>query len=331
MNNQLLTLFRSFLRRQGLVLSLSLLSAVILCCSYRPALALSESHHLVDRIVAVVNHQVITQRQLEQQITRLVQHIKSINVAMPSEQMIREKALEQLINRFLQLQIAKRAHIEVKEQSIDGALKHIMDQEHITQAELEEQLAKDGMTLSAYRQEMRLELTISKLQQVMISERVNVTETKIEDTWKAYKQQIEQDTVYHFKDIFIELPDGASIKAVQAKRAQAQALLKLQRQDKLPAVTDSGEFVIKDWGMQHLSSLPTAFAKVIIHMREGQSSQPIQTGDGFHVLHLLIKKAPSQQMTRLQVANNLRQKEFFEAVKDWLIKQKGHAYIKIFD
>ncbi len=292
------------------------------------AKAISDEGILLDRMVAVVNDQLITQRQLDQQIMQWKKHVNTMKMALPEPSEIRPHVLDQLINRALQLQIADRVGIVVTNREVEHAMQRILKQQRDFQSRQDQQ---DIKKVQIYRDAVRKDLTITKLQQAAVGSRVRINPKQITDAWQDYLRYMHQQTRYRVRSIFVAVSDRDDRQKRQEKYKQAQHLSHLQRQNKLPTTVSGSTFVKRDWPVQALSTFPKAFEKALNSMKVGQVSDPIQTGNGYHVLYLLEKQEPDQKMTRLQIATVLYQKKMIKEVKHWLVEQRQQAYIKMFD
>lgn len=307
----------------GLVFTLCL-------CTYAYAFPIASHNTLIDRTVAVVNEQVITQRQLNKKIEDVKHYFKRAHRTLPEKNDLKTLALNQLIGTSLQLQLAQNAGIRANDKAVEDALKNRLDHEKHTQAQLSHELTQEGSSLARYKKELRDELTISELHRIMVGPNVELSKAEINRGWHDYQAWRQQHTQYRFQDTMIPLQSGASQATRKAAKKQAQDRAVLLRK-KAPIPHDS-TIVVKDWDMQAASQLPKQFAKALGRMKVGHIHAPIQTDNGFHILYLLDKKEPKQPLlTRDQIANQLHMQKFMAAVQTWVNKQAKMAYIKRLD
>jgi len=304
----------------------------------------------LDKVVAIVNEQVITQSELDEQTALIRQQIMAKQSAMPSDQILQKQVLQHLIEVDLQLQMAKNHDIVVDAQELDETIAGIAERNHLTLTQLREILEKQGMPFDAYRDNMRKEMVMHRLQQKAVSKDIVVSNQQVEDFLKtaALTQKINQ--LYHVQNILIPLSEAPTSTQVQKAFMKAQALLIKIKQgsdfSSLASTESNSEYLLEsgDLGERHLAELPSMFAEHLATMSTGDVSPPIRTGNGvqlikllalneqterhevvkMHVRHILLK--PDANMTvdsATRQANNLY--EQLKSGKDFAAMAKNYS------
>ncbi|MDX1836384.1 molecular chaperone SurA [Legionella taurinensis] len=297
-----------------------------------PTLALAQP---LDSVVAIVNDGVITSSELNTQVDALRQQMQARKMQMPPEKTLRKQVLQHLIDVDLQLQLAKQNDMTVDSTELNEAINKIAANNHLTLTELREELTRQGISWQSYRENIRKEILISRVQQKAVGKDVSaISNEQVEDYLKTAQFQDKTQFTYHLQNIVIPLPEEPTTEQLNKARQKAQELLaKIKKGEdfnRLAIAESSGEFALEggDLGMRHLAELPEVFAKQVVNMKTGQIAGPIRTGNGFqlirliaiggaeqkhevvktHVRHILLKQDASMTAAEAEKqANNLYQ------------------------
>lgn len=316
-----------------ILLILSLLS----CCAMvvTPGYAKNKGQSL-DQIVAIVNDDVITQSEFNQSLGIVKIQIAQQNMPPPTDKVLHKQVLDQLINKRLQLQIAKQAGINVTDMDLDNAIASIAKQNNLTTALLYDRLTQEGMSVSDYRREIREQMTLQKLQQQEVVNRVSVSPEEITSFMRSRLWQDNSSKEYHIEDILIPLSDTPSSDEIANARKKATAVVTQLNQGQpfksVAQAESSSKTALQggDLGWLKLPEIPSAFAELVSRMQAKEVSAPIQTPNGFHIIHLAGVRASGEQQaapSRKQVEDLLLQRKFDEAIQHWVSKLRSQAFI----
>ncbi len=316
------------------------LTTVLLCgLSYSLAAeaALKPGEQALDNIVAVVNDSVITQTELEHATTLARRQLSADNVSTPPLKTLHKQILQQLINNKLQLETAEQTGIHVDEAELAKVVDRIAKDNHLTIKEFYEKLAQEGLTPQAYRTQIRESLTLQHLQQREVASRITVSPEEINDSLRSASLELSGEKEYHIQDLLVPVSDTPTPQELAiAKKFAEDLLLKLQKGTPLNqlASAEAASLQDNDLNWRKLTEVPTAFTEPVSHMKVNTFSSPIQTSNGFHIVHLvglrsLSTHAPKPQ--RQEVAQAIFQRKFEEAMQGWLAKVRGQAFIEIYD
>ena len=128
-----------------------------------PPLYATNTGEQLDKIVAIVNDDVVTQSELNRSL--LLAKAQASQEGASSKVQLKDQVLDDLINKKLQLQIAKQVGIHFNEEEIDRIIKNIADKNNVSVSALYERISSEGMSATEYRNELREQMTIQKLQQ----------------------------------------------------------------------------------------------------------------------------------------------------------------------
>lgn len=290
---------------------------------------------VIDRVVAIVNKDVITQSSLDHQIRIIKSQLKHANMAIPSDQKLRKSTLDQMIDRKLQLQSAKNAGIRVSTLELNAALNRISKQNHMTLSQLYEAVQKDGWTIAEFRQEIHEEMIVEKLQSMELGSKIKVTPQEIQNFINAAAKNA-TIKLYHLQDIFVSLPEKASAHQIDMAQQKAENIFAQLQKGKdfkqlaIESANADPSIHVGDLGWRPLSALPSVFEGYIVSMKKGQITKPIKTPNGFHMIKLIEnpKTTQQQKITKEQAEQIVFQKKLNEAVKDFIEKLRSQSYIK---
>lgn len=304
----------------------------------------------LDKVVAVVNDNVITASELDTQMNLLRQQLMAKNVKLPSDDVLRKQVLQHLIDEDLQLQLAKNNDITVDSTELDEAIEKIATDNHLSLTQLREELAKQGMGWDSYRENIRKEILISRIQQRSVGKEVVVSSQQIDDYLKTSQQTEKTQYLFHVANIVIPLAEEPTTEQLKKAHEKAQALLnKIKHGDDfntLAIAQSSGEYALEggDLGERHLAELPEVFANKVISMQVGEVAGPIRTGNGLqlikliainenkeqhkvvktHVRHILLKQDANTTTAEAEKqVNNLYQQ--LKSGKDFALMAKQHS------
>ncbi len=279
-----------------------------------PILSMAAKSQPLDKVVAVVNDNVITSSELEAQVVVLREQILAKNMQLPSEAALRKQVLQHLIDVDLQLQLAKNHNLTIDSTDLNDAINKIAESNHLTVTQLREELGKQGLSWENYRENVRKEMLISRVQQKAIGQDVVVSAQQVEDALKTFTQSSKKtQQTYHIQNIVIPLQESPTTAQLQKAQEKAKSLLGKINQgvdfSTLAIAESSGEYALEggDLGERHLPELPEIFAEKVVDMKVGEVVGPIRAGNGFQLIKLVAVggKEESHKITKTHVRHIL--------------------------
>lgn len=254
----------------------------------------------LDSVVAVVNDGVITQSELDDKVAAWHQQLQASRTPMPSEKELTKQVLDRLIDESLQLQIASHTGVEVDDAELDDAIGRIASQNHMTVEQMKKAIQNEGTTYEKYRDNVRNEMLMVRIQQQAVGRDIMVSNEQVEDYLKTALAAEKANYVFHLQNILVALPDEPTPELLKAGEAQSQALLDaLVSGKKIESVVeqvkeDTLPISVGDLGARHLAELPDVFAKHVVNMKVGEFAGPLRTGNGFQVIKLVEVQKPDK-------------------------------------
>lgn len=294
----------------------------------------TQAYAWVNRIVAIVNNDIITQSQLNKQVSISEQRLKRVpSSKQPPKLTLKRQTLNYLINRRLQLQKAHDLGVRVSSQQLAAALARMAQHKGVSIEKLYANALKDGYTRDEFRKEVHDEILLQKTQRAVLGPKIQVTPEQVKDYIHSHQQKLRQMMHYYVIDYWIKLDDGASSKTVKHKQHQAQQVYKKLKQSS-QSTQSLPDYVHKnDMGWQKLGQLPTPFVPKLVKMKPNSYSKPIKTSNGFHIVYLKGKRSPnnasSQNKIKQQAQQAIFQNKLHSALINWIAKLRSQAYIRV--
>ena len=295
------------IKRLKLPASLALLVSVLLVTLP----ARSETEEL-DRIIAIVGKDVVLQSELEERTQTVMQRLReSGNPKLPTEAELRDQILDQLVLERLQMEMGRRYDINVAEQQVDQTIQRILQNNQMSETQLEAELAQQGQSVAEFRDQIHRELWVSEIQRAIVNSRIDVNERDIESFLASSDGKFATAPDYHLGHILLSVDNGAKESEVEELKRKAEAI----RQELMDgadfsqmAITHSNDARALeggDMGWRKLEQLPTLFADVVSEMAEGDVCEPIRSGAGFHLLKVHETRGGGKQIVEQTKARHI--------------------------
>jgi peptidyl-prolyl cis-trans isomerase SurA len=253
----------------------------------------------VEYIVAVVNSEPITNNEVQNLKLRLEKQLQPGAVA-PSAQVLTQQALDQLINEKAQAQQARDNGIRIDDTEVDQTELNIARQNQVSKEELYKRIILEGLSVSAFREQLRTQLMISRLRERDVDNRARISDADVEQfiqNQQAGKPVASSPVDINLAMILIAVPENSSeqesaelkLKAQQivqrAKRGESFVTLAQAFSQALDKGANGGEM-----GLRSAERYPTLFIDSTQNLNKGDVSEPVRSGAGFHILKVLDKK-----------------------------------------
>lgn len=307
-----------------------------------PAPALAADAAVVDRIVAVVNEDVITLYDMENLLRPLVQNLKSQRLPPEREvqalAQLRAEMLNNLIDTKLTEQEVKRHKITISEEEIENYIRRVKERRATTDEQMRGILAEQGMTLEEYRNEVKLQLQRTKLVNREVRSKVVITEAEVKAYYEKNKAKYGGGTQYHLWNLFIRMPAQASpANHAAAQNLLEEALAELKRGrpfQEIVRFTSERPSAVQgsDLGLFRIEELTPRLREAVRELKAGQFSPIVETDFGYQIVFVEEIKATASRPLA-QVEAEIQDILFRERVDDrfvsWLSDLRKRSHIKI--
>lgn len=273
----------------------------------------------LDRIIAVVNTDVITDSQLNNEIAQAQKQMQHNNTPMPPESELRKKILDHLVDKSLQMQLVKQKNIKVADEEVNKAIENIAKQNHLTLEQLKPALESSGLNYSEFRHRIQEQILLQRLQQQeVVAKTVTVNDEEVNEFLRKNQGKMQNYSAFHVVDL------------IAANETQAQQVAKsLQKSTDTEQITKETGAQNNDLGWRTLPEFPAIFSSQVVGMHVGDVSKPIKAPNGYHVLKLVDAKGDKIKLTKKDAQNLVFQTKANDAVKKWLAEIRKNSYVQI--
>ena len=262
-------------------------------------LAVAEAE-ILDRIVAVVNEGVITQSEIDTRYQNFMLQVESQGVTgLPPENIIREQILERLILESIQLQEAETRGVVIDDETLTHAIEAYAQEGGMDMDELRRKLSDDGISYVQFREEIRRQMLLNRIQRAMVDRRVYLSEQDVREFRESpFFDEVASDE-FRIGHILLLINNGRDSQKIKAAEEQAEEIIRQLREG-----ADFGTMAINyskastaleggDLGWRSAGEIPSLFNEQILSLEIGATAGPIRSPAGIHIIQLLDKRGAS--------------------------------------
>ncbi|MBU2488939.1 MAG: SurA N-terminal domain-containing protein [Proteobacteria bacterium] len=294
---------------------------------------------VVDRIVAVVNNEVITLSDLNKLYEPVRAEVGKSGYPPEAEEKmlysIREEILNKMVENKLSDQEIERLGITISNEQVDTAIEGMKSSQRITDDDLRGMLLADGITMEEYRKSIREQLLRSRLMNRQVSSGVVVTEEDVKEYYDSHAEEFGGKREVHLRQILRRVPEDASRTEKERIRKNVEEARKLlekghafeeveRSHSDIPGRGDPGFFRVEQLAPELVSALPG--------MKPGDFSPVLENENGYLVFDL-VEERETKPTPLEEVRGKIEQKLYNQVVdqkyEKWLSSMKESAYIKI--
>lgn len=297
----------SLSRFHPLLVSLAFLLAAV---SLQTAPARGETI-TIDRVAAIVDDDVIMESELNAQLAAIAMRMSAQGVQLPPEDILKAQVLEHLVVQQLQMQMARRARVEVDEEEINATIAQMRAANGLSHEDFLAELAREGLSIEELQESIRREILISRVQRGVLNNRINVSEHDVDSFLASKEGQFWNAPDYHIGHILIPVSSNADPDAIESAQERAEDIHKriMAGEDfaQLATLYSSDQYALQggDWGWRSPTELPELFAEELADMKVGQVSEPFRSGAGFHLLLVKDQRGNEQALVEQTHARHI--------------------------
>jgi peptidyl-prolyl cis-trans isomerase SurA len=273
------------------------LCAVLVASPPTPAAPLE-----IDRIVAVVNNSVITEFELRSRVEQALRQIAGQKTPPPPRSLLEKQLLERMITEKVLLQIAEDTNIRFDGLVLDRAVARIAQSNNLSPEAFRKALEADGIDFKAFREQIRAEMTLSRLREREVDNKLVITDAEIDNFLANPSLNAKQQDEFKLAHILVLTPEGASPEKLSELRGKAdKALAELKAGadfGQVSAAYSDAQNALQGGviGWRPEAQLPSLFSLALADLKPGEVSAVLKSGNGFHILKLLDKRGKNVQM-----------------------------------
>ena len=280
-----------------------------------------------DRIVAVVNTEIIALSELEEEVAEVTLQAQKRFGGAELDQRLRQidyMGLNRMIERKLQLQIAKRRGIKISDEEVKDAVVRLR---RVGETPNENDPREVGI--------IRDQLTAMRLVNQQIRSGLIVADEEVLRFYQQHKDRFMLPPEVRISQILIALNPGSELLAVREKAQQVFALLKKgERFEELAARYSDGPEGRRGGSLGYIrpGDMLPQIQKAIEQLAPGSVTEPLASPIGMHIIRIDDRKPPQfrpYEEVKEDIRNVVYQLKTEEAYLEWIKEQKDKNYIEI--
>ena len=254
----------------------------------------------LDRVIAVVNDEALTQWDVGEQRKVVLTQMKSANVPPPAADVLDKQVLERLITERAIQQFAKETGIRVDDTTVERTIGRVAEENKMSQDEFRKLLEKEGMAYPQYREEIRRQILIQRVREREVENKVIVTDAEVDNYLATIAAQAGGEQEYLLSHIYVTVPEQATPTQIDARRARAnEALAQVQSGKDFGQVaatfSDAPDALSGgSLGWRTTARLPTVFTDVVRTLKVGEVSPILRSAGGFHIVKMVDLRSRNQ-------------------------------------
>lgn len=257
---------------------------------------------LLDRIVAVVEDDVILDRELTSESISIVKKLEANNVTIPPAFILRKQVLERLIVAKLQRQLAEKSGIRVSDEMLRSSVADIAGRNGLTVDNFRQELQSQGIDFYSFEESIRNEIIVNQLRAREVGSRIRVTDREVNHYLETQGGLNKELIQYRLGHILIAISEGASSTVINKAKNKAEKIISDLRKGKdfkqIAVARSNGGNALKggDLGWRGIGEIPTLFVDIVIKMNQGEISEMIRSPSGFHIIKMMEVKGVNKHI-----------------------------------
>ena len=289
------------------VLAQPLVALIILLVS----LQASAQIKVLDKIVAIVDDDVVLKSELDQRMDAIVAQLTQSGTQMPPEKILEQQVLERLISERLQLTMGYDSGVRISDEELNQAIARVAASNKISVAQYIEQVTLQGSSISAMRGEIRNELTIMRVQQGKVMRRIRISEQELDNFLKSEEGRFVTSPDVNIGQILLSISSDSNRKSIDQVVGRADLLFNQIEQGadfRAIAIANSADQSALqggDLGWRKMAQLPGVFINAVEKLDIGEVSQPIRSAAGYHLIKLYERRGGEEQLVEQHFARHI--------------------------
>jgi len=250
----------------------------------------------VDRIVAVVNDEVITQNDLNERVNLVIRQLQRQGGQIPPSDQLSRQILERMINDSVQLQLAKENGIKVDDPTLDKTIERIAQENNLSMTEFRAALDRDGVKYPRFREDIRHEILLARLREREVENGIVVTDAEVDTELARESKEASSDSEFRLAHVLVMVPQQATPEQIEQRHRRAVlALSELRRGANFAQVAATYSYAPDalqggNLGWRPAARLPQLFQETLEKLQPGEVSDILRSPNGFHIVKLLEKR-----------------------------------------
>ena len=239
---------------------------------------------ILDRVAVIVDDGVIMESQINSGLDNMITRYKDQNIPTPPMESIREQVIESLIVEELQLQLANRAGVRISDAELNDAITRIAANNNMDLEQFIDYIVKDGESYEDFRENVKKQMIVQRIQRGRVGNEIDITEKEFQAFLATDESLISLEPELLVKQILVKTLDQAN-KAIE--RIDNGEDFSLVAKD-ISVSSNALDGGLMQW--RKAVDMPELFSNAINKKEIGFTSQPLESGAGYHILMLVDKR-----------------------------------------
>ena len=255
----------------------------------------------LDRVVAIVNTDVITRLELDDQVKLATRQLVRQGTPLPQRDLLEKQLLERMITTRVLRQVGQETGVRVEDTQLERTIARMAQENKMSPEQFRAAMRDDGIDYDRFREDIRGDIIVSRLREREVDGRLIVSDAEVANYLTSQKAS-GRDEEYSLLHILVTVPEAAAPGQIQAKRARAEeALAKLGKGadfNQVSSTYSDAQNALQggDLGWRPAGRLPAMFVQAAATMKIGDLSPLLRSPNGFHILKLVNKRVVGQTM-----------------------------------
>lgn len=250
----------------------------------------------LDRVIAIVDDDVIMKSQLDGRVEEVVQTVSKRGGDLPPQDVLVKQVLDRLIVEDLQIQLANRYGITADDDEVNQAVADVAKRNNLNMDQFKKVLQNEGLSLTALRDQIRREILINRVRQRVIGEKIRITDQEVKNFLNSEIGKAQLSEEYYLASILVPVSQGSSYAEIQKAEQKATDIYRQLENGadfaKLAMTSSSGDKALEggEIGWRQAAQLPPPFDQLIHGLKVGDFTQPVSTPGGLIILKVMDKR-----------------------------------------
>ncbi len=269
---------------------------------------------VLDKVVAIVDDDVVLQSELDQRTTTITAQLASAGTKAPPRDILQQQILDRLISERIQLNMGYNSGIRISDDELNQAISRIAASNQISVDQYLQQIVTQGSSVSALKEEIRNEMTIMRVQQGSVMRRIRISQQELDNFLNSEEGRFLNSSDVNIGQILLSIPSGSSQTFINEVVSRAQLLLNQIKEGAdfraLAIANSSDQSALQggDLGWRKMAELPGVFIEAVEKLEAGSVSQPIRSAAGYHLIKLYQRRGGEKQMIEQHFARHILMK-----------------------
>jgi len=253
----------------------------------------------LDRVVAIVDVDVVLASELVERLQYIEQQFQANNMQIPPRDVLASQVLERLILDSIQMQMGRRAGVRIGDEELTQAVAGVAQQAGMNLSQFQQALAQDGMSYADFREQIRREMIVGRVQQNRVSDRIYISPQELQNFLASPVGRAATSDDFRVGHILLAVSDDASPEAVREAEASAREIVGELREGadfaQMAVARSADQRALEggDLGWRKAGQLPSLFAEQVLGASKSEVLDPIRSASGFHIVKVLDKRGAS--------------------------------------